>query len=334
MSQTKAESALRIAIIGGGIGGTALALALSTYKNIECTIYESRPEFGEIGAGLAFAPNAHRIMELMSPALWEGYKSRASFEGYKPVVNSGNSGWEETGGLWADVTVGEGAHAGKRVIAVTMDDPMTLSTAHRADFMEEIVKLLPEGLVEFNKILVEVQQGHDNVVCKFSDGGVVETDAVIGCDGIRSICRKFVFEEEANLAAPVFSKMVAYRGLVPMKLAEDVMGTEKAHNRNIIIGHDRHVITFPVSDGSLVNAVALSTKKSWEGNWVVTGQKDNMMQEFSGWDESVKKILEVGNIIIVKGNNLIFLSWLRTQVFGPCSITLQSRPSTKMASVF
>ena len=299
MSQEEIAPVLRIAIIGGGIGGTALALALSTHQNIHFTIYESRAEFGEIGAGLAFAPNAHRVMELMSPALWQGYKSRASFKGYKPVVRSGNDGWEETGGLWADVTVGEGVHAGKRVMAVTMDDPMKLSTAHRADFMEEIVNLLPEGCVEFNKVLVDVKQGDDKVVCKFSDGSVVEADAVIGCDGVRSICRKFVFEKEADLATPVFSEMVAYRGLVPMKLAENVMGTEKAHNRNIIIGHDRHVITFPVSDGSLVNAVALSTRKQWEGSWIVPGQKANMMQEFSEWDNGVKKILEVCDVLFV-----------------------------------
>ena len=45
---------LHIAIIGGGIGGVILGVALSKYPHITFTIYESRGAFGEIGAGIEF----------------------------------------------------------------------------------------------------------------------------------------------------------------------------------------------------------------------------------------------------------------------------------------
>ncbi len=293
MGPTKLSQPLRIAIIGGGIGGTVLALALSKYQNITFTIYESRSEFSEIGAGFALGPNAHRVVQLISPILWEGYKSRASFKGYKPADCL--SGWEETEDLWADFTIGEGENEGKRIIAVSMKNQMTLSTAHRADFMEELVKLLPEGCAEFNKKLVEVQQREQKVICRFADGSEIEADAVIGCDGIRSTCRQFVFEKE--LVMPVFSQKVAYRGLVPMDLAEAAMGKEEARNRNMYLGHGRHVVTFSVRDGVLMNVVAISSRESWEGKWVQPGQKKEMMRDFAGWGEKVTKILEVSSDI-------------------------------------
>jgi salicylate hydroxylase len=72
---------MHIAIIGGGIGGVILGVALSKYPHLTFTIYESRGAFGEIGAGIAFAKNSHLAIKLISPALLESYRSRASFNG-------------------------------------------------------------------------------------------------------------------------------------------------------------------------------------------------------------------------------------------------------------
>jgi salicylate hydroxylase len=111
---------------------------------------------------------------------------------------------------------------------------MTQSTAHRAHFLGELIKLLPEGCADFNKKLVSVDQGGEKVICKFADGTEVEADAVVGCDGIRSACQQLVYPKE--LATPVFTNKVAYRGLVPMKLAEAALGAEKANNRQMYLG--------------------------------------------------------------------------------------------------
>jgi salicylate hydroxylase len=48
---------ISIAIIGAGIGGITLAIALSKFNPaLELTIYESRPAFSEIGAGVGLYP--------------------------------------------------------------------------------------------------------------------------------------------------------------------------------------------------------------------------------------------------------------------------------------
>ena len=48
-----------IAIVGGGIGGLTLALALHQ-RGIACRVYESAPEVKELGVGITLLPHAMR----------------------------------------------------------------------------------------------------------------------------------------------------------------------------------------------------------------------------------------------------------------------------------
>ena len=48
-----------IAIIGGGIGGLTLALALHQ-RGIACRVYESAPEVRELGVGITLLPHGMR----------------------------------------------------------------------------------------------------------------------------------------------------------------------------------------------------------------------------------------------------------------------------------
>ncbi len=51
----------RVAIVGGGIGGLTLALALSR-REIPFTVFEQSASFMEEGAGLQLSPNATRLL--------------------------------------------------------------------------------------------------------------------------------------------------------------------------------------------------------------------------------------------------------------------------------
>ena len=53
---------LRIAIVGGGIGGLTLALALRK-RGLEAHVYEQAPELTEIGAAVALSANSIRELE-------------------------------------------------------------------------------------------------------------------------------------------------------------------------------------------------------------------------------------------------------------------------------
>lgn len=282
------QQRIHVAIVGGGIGGVVLGIALSKFQHIKYTIFESRGAFGEIGAGVAFFKNGHSAMRLIDPRIWESYsKEVASF-----------NGWDDKQDVWFDFLNGErGENEGKRIIEVQMNNPKGLSGAHRADLLNALVKLLPANVTEFNKRLVSVDQSQENVVCQFADGSHREADLVVGCDGIWSACRPLVFDDP-KLVSPRFTGKVAYRGLVPMKLAEKVLGDEHANNRTMCLGRGGHVLTFPVANGALMNAVAFhdSGKTTWEGEHIQKLPMRNAQRDFSEsqWGSCVVKIAEVG----------------------------------------
>ena len=55
---------LRIAIIGGGIGGFAAAAALRA-RGMEVRVYERSPQTKEVGAGLRLTPNALKALRAL-----------------------------------------------------------------------------------------------------------------------------------------------------------------------------------------------------------------------------------------------------------------------------
>src|SRR4029453_4324361 len=55
------KNPLRVAIVGGGIGGVAAANAL-LQRGIEVRLYEQAPALAEVGAGVAIQPNGARML--------------------------------------------------------------------------------------------------------------------------------------------------------------------------------------------------------------------------------------------------------------------------------
>jgi salicylate hydroxylase len=53
---------MRVAVIGGGIGGLSAALAMLK-AGCDVHVYEQALKFGEIGAGIQIAPNASRLLQ-------------------------------------------------------------------------------------------------------------------------------------------------------------------------------------------------------------------------------------------------------------------------------
>ena|ERR1700758_1894355 len=57
-------SILRVAIIGGGLGGLSAALALCA-NGMHAQVYEQADQLGEVGAGITLYPNGLRILETL-----------------------------------------------------------------------------------------------------------------------------------------------------------------------------------------------------------------------------------------------------------------------------
>jgi salicylate hydroxylase len=70
---------LSIAVIGGGIGGTAAALSLLR-AGFDVQVYEQASVLGEVGAGVQISPNASRILHRL------GLADALARMGVKPIA--------------------------------------------------------------------------------------------------------------------------------------------------------------------------------------------------------------------------------------------------------
>jgi salicylate hydroxylase len=279
----------RIAIIGAGIAGLTLANALKINNpSIQLTIYESRLRFSEISAAVSLGPNAIRALSLMSPKLANCYESVA-------VTNC-----EPKRDVWYTIRDGE---KGTILRDTKMMDEIKSSSASRSKFLEKLVELLHgDVVVNFGKRIIDVQEKRmidewdgEGVRLRFEDGSEAWADAVIGCDGIRSRCRRILLGDDDPCADALFSEKYAYRKVLSMKTAVASVG-EEVLNRQMFLGRNGHVLTHPINNGYALNVVAFRDSKgaSWkQRQWVVPSSKEALRKDFAGWHSDVTNILMV-----------------------------------------
>jgi salicylate hydroxylase len=257
-STSSSKKPFNIAIVGGGISGLTLAITLLQY-DVDLTIYEAAQHFGEIGAGVAFGPNAGRAMELMSPKIYDAFKK----------CKTGNV-WGTKHNSWFTIRVGDARKAdkegfvrsGKKVGDALFDVPLSggggRGGVYRAQFLDELVKDVPDGVAKFDKKLVELTEAKDgsgDMVLHFADGTAAQHTAVIGCDGIKSNARKWLLAKDDPATHAFFSGKYAYRGLIPMEQAVEMLGEEVAQNSQMFLGYHGHLLTFPIQQGKTMNGM-------------------------------------------------------------------------------
>jgi salicylate hydroxylase len=295
MASTVPQKPFNVAIIGGGIAGLTLAIALLQH-NIPLTIYESASKFGEIGAGVAFGPNAAQAMKLISPKIHDAFEK----------CKTANQ-WPAKSGSWFTARVGDarkadkdgyvrpGKKVGDELFDVQFGSDRGRGGVYRAHFLDELVKEIPEGVARFGKKLATISMvadGSGDVECHFADGTTARHNAVIGCDGIKSTTREWLLGKDDPASKAVFSGKYAYRGLIPMDDAVDLLGEEVARNSQMFFGYQGHLLTFPIAKGNIMNVVAFNSCPEWNNEqWVVTTSKEEMIADYASWGPHVQKII-------------------------------------------
>src|SRR6478735_3515865 len=179
---------LRAVVIGGGLGGTAAAVAM-TQAGIDVRVYEQAQQLAEVGAGVSLAPNGLRMLERLGVG-----------EGIRRVGARYVS---------AQLRFSDGRAVGHEPHQFTQ--PGRNVGIHRADLLALLVGQLPPGTVRTGHRCTGFSQDGGRATAGFADGTTATADVVIGADGIHSVLQGFVVAP----AEPVFSGVVAYRGLVP-----------------------------------------------------------------------------------------------------------------------
>ncbi|KAH7032126.1 hypothetical protein B0J12DRAFT_713715 [Macrophomina phaseolina] len=256
---------LNIAIVGSGIAGVTLPISLLR-ANVAVTLYESAQAFGEIGAGVVFGPNAVRAMSPIAPEVRTAFETVATYNQLECEKK-----------LWFDFRHGMFRGGQQSELICSLPAPDGRAAVHRAHYLAEIVKLVPNGVANVGKKLQDVENLPDGKIqLIFLDGSEAVHDALIGCDGIKSRTRQVVLGDDHPAAKARWSGKYAYSGLIPMDKAVELLSDELARNSQMYLGYQGHVLTFPVEHGRTMNAVLTYVSSAF-------GSITSLMQRIDIW---------------------------------------------------
>ena len=272
MLTASATDTPEIAIIGGGIGGTAAAAFLAQ-AGVPSTVYEQASAIREIGAGLVVAPNAARLLRRLG--VLDSLRERAV---------QLDVGWEFR--RWADGTVLSAENL--KTACERLYGEHTYS-AHRADVLAAVAAAVPDGSIRLGKRCVRVSLDGDRVAVYFEDGEVIRPDILIGADGIHSVIRPRI----ATPSPPTYSGLCAFRALVP---AERAPAFARRAAQVLWIGPGHHLVHYPVSAGEFVNVVAFAPAANYSvESWSATATLEEFLSEFDGWDPQLVGLIRAAD---------------------------------------
>ncbi|KND86231.1 Salicylate hydroxylase [Tolypocladium ophioglossoides CBS 100239] len=273
-----------VAIVGGGIGGLTLAIGLIR-RRVRVQIYEAATAFGDVGLGLSIGPAAHRAMPLIDPHIREIYDSLVTTHADSP-------GYERFQQTWFEVVWATGPQAGQ-VLMDLKAPPSGQTTLRRADFLDALVSLIPEGTAHFGKRLQSLEETSTGVGLSFEDGSFVAADVVVGCDGIRSKVKESMLPEEVEQTEPRYSGMYGYRAILDMETMVEAVGDRRARVSTMYIGKGAYAISYPIMRATRVNVGLYASSLAWDSDtWVRPAKRDDMERDFRYMGDHVNALMK------------------------------------------
>jgi salicylate hydroxylase len=257
---------LKIGIVGGGIGGLALAASLRKF-GMEAHVFERASAFGEVGAGIQMTPNSVKVMREL------GVFDRLQEISFLPQC-----------------VVGRNWQSGAEVFRTPLKEecPRLYGAeffhAHRADVHSILLSLLPKSAATLRAVCTGVTQSSDRAVIHLADGSQFEADVVVGADGIHSVVRSCLFGHDA----PRFTGNMCWRTTLPLEAHPLGFVSPDA---SFWLGPHGHVVTYYLRAGKMVNVVAIRESKEWvEESWNVPSNASEVIAAFPGWHPNVLQL--------------------------------------------
>ena len=260
-----------VIIVGGGIGGLTLALAVhasGTAKRIR--IFEAAPEIKPLGTGINLGP--HAIKELSALGLQDALTRHAVLpQDYAFFTRHGQLVYREPWGL-------AGGHQWPHV------------SIHRADLHGVLLAAVEERLEREALILdhrcAGVEQDDAGVTARFcaADGTPRESahgDVLIACDGIHSVVRAKFYPDEGPF---IYRGTNLWRGVTRMQpyLTGASIARVGARHSTIIIYPIRNNID--AAGNQLVNWVAeLDRDVAAPIDWNAPGRLEDFYPVYQDW---------------------------------------------------
>ena len=259
---------LKIAIIGAGIGGLTLALALREH-GIDAQLYEQTDELREVGAAVALSANATRFYERMG--------LRAAFDAVCAEIPAL---------IYRDGRSGEviGQHRGEPSYRQQFGG--SYWGIHRADLQTVLSNAVGLERINLSHRLTDLVQHPDRVSLSFANGRHIDADLVIGADGARSITRRWMLGYDDAL----YSGCSGFRGVVQAGRMDLLPDPEAIQ---FWVGPQGHLLHYPIGDKGDQNFLLVERHPSpWPSrDWVTPASEGEQLRLFKDWHPAVVQMI-------------------------------------------
>lgn len=294
---------MRIAIIGGGIGGLTAALALRQF-GFESQIFEQAPDLLDVGAAILMWPNAMRVLGRL---------------GLATAIRERGAVLEKARWLRSDGT------PLNQFLLPKSDVPAV--ALHRADLQHTLVQALPQDTIHLGHVFKSYEQLSDQIIVHFEKGQSFACDALVAADGVHSRARMQLL----NDGPPAEHDYVAWRGIAPHTPPAVMAGAATE-----IYGRGRRFGFGPLGHGK-VGWWASTNKSLLPDDRVNTGSEtrtaldatvsarqsinsesgltihDDLLRLFAGWHEPVLELIQATPLTALVRNGvfdrLVIANW-------------------------
>jgi 2-polyprenyl-6-methoxyphenol hydroxylase-like FAD-dependent oxidoreductase len=254
-----------VLIIGGGIGGLTLGLALHR-AGVPCRIYEAVPDIKPIGVGINILPHAMRqltelgLQEALAKVAVET-KESAFFNRFGQLIYREPLG-RQAGYRWPQFSI------------------------HRAELHEVLLAAFRQRAGEDRFVAgwrcIRAEQDAAGATALFDGLPAQHGAAVIGCDGIHSVIRKQLYPNEGD---PIYSGVTMWRGVT--RWPPFLSGATMTRAGWLTIGK---LVAYPIRDNidsqgrQLVNWLAEMEYPRYERrDWNRPGRIEDFIAAYEAW---------------------------------------------------
>ena len=250
---------MHVLIVGGGIGGLTLAVALAQKGHVPRVLERSRT-LAAAGAGLALQPNAMTV--LASLGLADATVAAGRDVPRAAILDRNGRA------LGAELDMASlGARFGAPVVAI-----------HRARLHSVLRDAVGDAALTLGTEVVHVDSSVSGASLRCQDGRILEADIVVGADGLRSTIRRHLLDD----GEPIYSGYTSWRGVTTPGAGPTLVRMTESWGAGerfgmVDIGHGE-IYWFAVADAP-------------------QGARDRdaraeLLERFAGWHEPVRAVLE------------------------------------------
>ncbi|MCU9836908.1 FAD-dependent monooxygenase [Ruegeria sp. WL0004] len=252
---------IKIVIVGAGIGGLAAALALKA-RGADVSVLEQAEAITEVGAGIQVSPNGAAVLTALG--LQKEFEA-ASIRCRAVVLADYNRRGEVL-----------------RLDLMRHAHDLRFAFVHRADMIDLLADAVRQAGINIRLLqkVDSVEPGSPPTL-RMTSGARISADLIVGADGLHSPARK-ALNGSSN---PFFTGQVAWRATVPNDIG-------LADEARVFMAPGRHLVCYPLRNGSLVNLVAVQERRDWAAeSWSHSDDADNLRAAFSDFSDLPMSLL-------------------------------------------